>query len=171
MNRFDPPPVVRLLNSRRARYVLLSEPGDVARRRLLPRVLPQVTSPPTREDGEDPKSPMNTGFSSAPKRTRTSTGHTAHKALNLVRACTTRPTWLYRGRCYAGAGRDGRIWTGVCCNGCCHAGDRAAARFLRWRRCRGATSEYARGPRLPIAAAASTPERSSRRARAGRLAR
>src|SRR5205823_4853977 len=29
------------------------------------------------------KSPLNAGFSSAPKRTRTSTGHTAHKALNL----------------------------------------------------------------------------------------
>src|SRR5438270_12160788 len=34
---------------------------------------------------ENTRSPMDTGFSSAPKRTRTSTGHSAHKALNLAR--------------------------------------------------------------------------------------
>src|SRR2546423_1898230 len=50
-----------------------------------------------RRTAQDAKSPMNTGFSSAPKRTRTSTGHTAHKALNPVaRVCDSSDMTLHR---------------------------------------------------------------------------
>src|SRR2546423_2772456 len=63
------------------------------------------------------KSPGLRGFSSAPERTRTSTGHTAHKALNLARlpippqapeAASIAPGQRFQGFWIGGIGALGR---------------------------------------------------------------
>ena len=53
---------------------------------LLPRVLPRRTIRPLRSvPSKNEKVPLCGAFVSAPRETRTPTGHTSHKALNLAR--------------------------------------------------------------------------------------
>jgi hypothetical protein len=58
---------------------------------------------------------------SAPRETRTPTGHTAHKALNLADGVCAASAPLSGRVSVRGAGRYGRIWQGICYRPCYRA--------------------------------------------------
>src|SRR3954453_11000378 len=60
-------------------------------------------------------------FLSAPRETRTPTGHTAHKALNLAEGVCALSALLCSVVFVRGAGRYGHIWHGICYRVCYHA--------------------------------------------------